>query len=378
MTAYAVRIRALAPLLFRDPKPFAADGGESRAHSLDLPPVSTIAGLVRTFVGEQLHWDWADPRSIEASLGIRITGIHVERQTAGHTCLVVPAPATAVVYLDETTDAPAVLRLEPDLAVGGQGHDTPGGLAPLRVTEDVKALSGYRLWRWSDLQAWLSGATPVPALVASTPIDERVHTAIDRTHRAAADGMLFTAQYRGWDDGDNGPHGAFTEWRLAVTFESPELSTDRAIHTFGGERRPVSLQVIDQPTSLEPTTELRAALTSTAKVTLQLATDGLFDLGWRPAWLSDPAGLHPALAGARLVSAAVGKHVTVSGWAYEQGRRGPKATRWAVPAGSTYFLELSQPLSDDAVDALWWTSVCDQDRDRADAYGLAIWGVWNS
>ena len=252
-----------------------------------------------------------------------------------------PVPRTAVLHAGEGVVTPSVMRLNPAAATEGSGHDAPAGMLPLAVSADVKPLPGYLLWTWNDLEKWLLGRNVFPERVEEPPPDERVQIAVDPRRGAADDGMLFTAQYRSWDQGDNSEFGEHTQWSLVASIEgAPTLSTDPHVAHFGGE-------------------------------------PGVFDGGWRPGWVDDPATLHPALAGATLASAAVGRPETVSGWSYELARRGPKATRWASAAGSTYFFQLARPLTEQDVNDLWLTSVSDQDLDRSDGYGVAVWGVWS-
>lgn len=385
-----LRVDALTPLLFRDARPFSANAGESRATSLLLPPPSAVAGLLRTYIGDQLGWDWHDPDVVQVATAIRLLRFHFERTEAGQTVQIVPAPRTAVLHAAPSTssadatgsaapgDPTEVMRLAPTSLPEGCGCDSPTSIVPLAVTKDVKPVPGYRLWTWPDVENWLTGSNDIPGRVPDPPLDERVQIGIDPRRGAAEDGMLFTAQYRAWDGGDNTAERTHTQWSLVAHVDNaPDLPRGPAVAHFGGERRPVVLTREDDAAMSPPGPALRSVLTSSAQVTLQLLTPAVFDGGWRPGWADDPASLHPALSGARLVAAAVGRPETVSGWSYETGRRGPKSTRWAVPAGSTYFLKLERPLTEQQLTDLWLTSVSDQITDKNDAYGTAVWGVWS-
>ena len=69
----------------------------------------------------------------------------------------------------------------------------------------------------------------------------------------------------------------------------------------------------------------------------------------------------------------------VSGWNLEKGKRGPKAIRRLVPAGSVYFFELKDGNPADLA-KLWLKSVSDKGQDgqdRRDGFGLAMWGIWD-
>jgi CRISPR-associated protein Cmr3 len=58
---------------------------------------------------------------------------------------------------------------------------------------------------------------------------------------------------------------------------------------------------------------------------------------------------------------------------------GPRLFRHGnlVPAGSVYFFEVLSGNAEDLVKNLWLRSVCDEDQDRWDGFGLAIWRLWD-
>ena len=78
------------------------------------------------------------------------------------------------------------------------------------------------------------------------------------------------------------------------------------------------------------------------------------------------AGWKPRVLDGRLVSAAVPDSLAFSGWDLALG--GPKPTRFAVPAGSVYFLE---SLPDD-----WAQTLAENDEDRRQGWGCCLTGVW--
>jgi CRISPR-associated protein Cmr3 len=93
----------------------------------------------------------------------------------------------------------------------------------------------------------------------------------------------------------------------------------------------------------------------------------------RNAWLlATPAFLPgrrslPDVSPAKLVAAASGSPVAFSGW--DVARGGPKPTRFAVPAGSVYFVEGNFDPNQ--------SSVCSDAEDVAQGWGFALRGVWN-
>jgi CRISPR-associated protein Cmr3 len=86
-----------------------------------------------------------------------------------------------------------------------------------------------------------------------------------------------------------------------------------------------------------------------------------------PTFLPGRRALPAVPAPARLVAAASGAPVAVSGW--DVARGGPHPTRFAVPAGSVYFVEgLFIPPRE---------SLCTDDEDVAQGWGFVLQGSWN-
>lgn len=116
-----------------------------------------------------------------------------------------------------------------------------------------------------------------------------------------------------------------------------------------------------------------------------LVTPAIFSEGWLPGWINCHGG---SLVGSpplenranmelRLISASMDRWKPISGWSLERPRPGPKPIRRLVPAGSVYFFEVLSGDAEDIVKKLWLRSVCDDDQDRRDGFGLAIWGIWD-
>jgi CRISPR-associated protein Cmr3 len=107
-------------------------------------------------------------------------------------------------------------------------------------------------------------------------------------------------------------------------------------------------------------------------------TPALFKNGWYPDWLKPigavlkgtPPGANFELT---LISVCNHRWTPVSGWCYE--KFGPKPVRRMTPAGSVFFFERTDRTSVDPAQ-LWLESVSDEDQDRRDGFGLAVWGVW--
>ncbi|PKL02339.1 MAG: hypothetical protein CVV55_04945 [Synergistetes bacterium HGW-Synergistetes-2] len=126
---------------------------------------------------------------------------------------------------------------------------------------------------------------------------------------------------------------------------------------------------------------IRRSLVERSHIRMILVSPAPFSEGWLPGWLKQkeegiigtPPGCEVKL---RLVSAVTGRWQPISGWAIEQGKpQGPKALRRMVPAGSVYFFETIGG-SAGSLAEIWLKSVCDDEQDRSDGFGLALWGIW--
>lgn len=413
MNEQIVRIRPIDTLLFRDARPFGNEEGALTARSLPVPMPGTIAGFLRTLIGNLVNQDWdALDEAGEHSDGI-VRGpllLRAECQEDGswQEAFVLPAPADALVY--EQGEQVRVVRLRPFPLNDGAGCDLPGrafGLQPLQVSVDVKPASGYRFWHERDMLQWLSDAVEnfAPAKVAEPLRDPRVHVAIDDATGVSQEGMLYTVEYRAFErfflrlvsdqlTRYRDELVPYQEWSFVarVQFQG-ELTEIRGVGTLGGEKR---LAYVEPYTRwLECPDMLKHALRGAQYVRMVLATPAIFRRGWLPSWLEEVAvngsraliGCPPTLESTglklRLISAAVPRRVPVSGWSLRRSTYGPKPTRWCAPAGSVYFFEVvegdAQILGTDA----WLLPVSDIDphsesgaRSWQSGYGLALWGIW--
>jgi CRISPR-associated protein Cmr3 len=120
--------------------------------------------------------------------------------------------------------------------------------------------------------------------------------------------------------------------------------------TLGGEGRHATLERSSKPFTW-PTQPLKG----NQKPLIVLATPCPFQAGWEPQSLNG-----------RLVAAAVPGSIAYSGW--DLARGGPKPTRFAVPAGSVYFLE--------SLPDHWARSLAENDEERRQGWGCCLTGVW--
>ncbi len=391
------------PLVARDGRPFGVGQG-NRMRSGDWLLPSVVAGSLRTLLGKQLGGNF-DEAMVKALKGTSVAG----PLPLFDNQLFFPRPADAVVKEVERDKSLLALRPIDDDSYGkNNGCDLPmelvPALLPASVGDDFKPGKTPAFWSTKRMAEWLAdssgqiGTTSTfedwgDEYLESMPQEERTHAKIFPDFGAASDGDLFSTMALDFSRTDrDGVIRIALRVQPDTKFEG-EIRQLNSMHPCGGERRLVRWQANSKanwniPESLK-VAFAKADQSGIRRVRLVLATPGLFEgldgnqQGWKPGWLAEtehgyvgcPPGTTTRL---RLVSAVVDRWRAISGWSLERGQVGAKAVRRMVPAGATYFLEATgkEPLSDLATN-LWLQSVCDNEQDQRDGFGVALWGLWN-
>lgn len=128
-----------------------------------------------------------------------------------------------------------------------------------------------------------------------------------------------------------------------------EVFQRQAVFPWGGEGKRVELHLLEHPVAW-PKPPAEGNL-------LVLTTPGLFANGWcPPSWRESDA----------LQAAAVPDPIALSGW--DLARSGPKPTRFAAPAGSSYFFK--QPVENSPL------RLCPNAEDHAAGWGQYLLGTY--
>jgi CRISPR-associated protein Cmr3 len=367
-------------LFFRDGRPFpSASHGES-----GLPTPQTLAGAIRTHLLEQAGCDSAGFRDLGRMLATGKDFASAAEKTCGAGWIAhvqVRGPwlcrggGDAQPVADVFTAAPAtlhqpkgpmkqdrpLLRLDP---LDKRTH-LPGWNAPLPAMRPLwskehgatERRSGYLTSR--GLQAFLEGGVPEWSDDHLLPegeifaFDRRSGISVAAQRRTAETASIYNASFLALKPG----MAFYAEVALPSASPSTTFADQNALR-FGGEGRRVLVQKV------EPFHWPAATPHSGQGTLVLLTTPGLFalarpDQAWKPSCFDDRS---------RLVAAAVAGSLPVSGWNLATG--GPKPTRFAVPAGSVYFLE---------GDAEFLSGEClaDSPEDRVQGWGCFARGVWN-
>ncbi len=370
MKTVGLCLEALDVLFFRDGRPFM-DGTEQMLSGLPLP--QTLAGAVCTALLQTAGCDFDRLRhaleagkafaeavrkacSAEAhwigALAVRGPWLARWNKNPVVPCeVLVPAPATLHRAKGKTSGQPlfalAPLREElPGWLPVPEEQQRPLWLKASVITEPVE---GYLTP--AGLSHFLKGK-PVPAteIVPACDLfglDYRIGIGISPERLVSEESQIYGRGFLALKQ------GVFLYAEVCLPDDAPVDELD-ALTTlaFGGESRHVLCHRLKEPFAWPR----EVPSTGEQKPLVLLTTPCVFEHGWKPK----------SLAG-RLTAAAVSGSVAFSGW--DLARGGPKPTRFAVPAGSVYFLD---DLPDDAPSLL-----AETEDDRRQGWGCYVRGVWN-
>ncbi len=370
----ALRLEPLDVLFFRDGRPFTEG---SRGQS-GLPVSQTLAGAVRTYLlreagcqvreFEELSQRLRGGASLEEAINrvcgagwiarVEVRGPWFCRDTEKGFEVLVPLPVNLHRLKagngSETTgkNRGSLIRLDPlrpDQELPGWDPPLPG-MRPLWLKERVRTEFTMHYLQPAGLKAYLAGETPEEGSLVKAgelyDFDYRTGIGIEPDQLTSEEGLIYAISLLSLRRGV----GLYAEVRLPT--DSPDgLFSQESLLDFGGEGRKVLARPVEQFTW--PTVSARDG-----RVLLLLTTPAVFENVWCPKFSN----------GTSLVAAAVGGYQAFSGW--DLARGGPKPTRFAVPAGSVYFVETSQGES-------LGDSLADSEEDRRLGYGCIVQGVWN-
>jgi CRISPR-associated protein Cmr3 len=368
------KITPLDPLISRDSRPFGRDQGR-KVRTLDWLTPSVVCGSLRSFVGKQ-HEKGFVPEDLK-KINIRGPFLECERS------LYFPCP------LDFVAGKNMGYALRPSKNAAQGGTEMPLGLSPAFLQnppeDDFKPEDLPKFWSAEAMSDWLKNPDPqtfLEGLLYGLPgpeKDERVHVSINPETGVSEDSLLFSTTGLDFRRREKKEGSRLLQMTVALEAETSNTTYARylealpRLHPLGGERRlaewkaePEEVRGWKAPEGLNVTPRLR----------MILATPAIFSKAWLPGWIDEKSleGLIPSSdVKVKLVSAVIGRWVPISGWNYA-GQRGPKPLRRMAPAGSVYFFENEGGSLD--WEKLWLRAVSDDEQDRNDGFGAALWGTW--
>lgn len=364
--------------LFRDGRPFTA-GSDALARSRFPPTPYTVYGMLRSLLlfqaaarGAVRDLAFGQEREVIArTVGaaddfgrVRLRGPLLGRLADGRIRRYLPAPADLVCAEAQRDDGTRWANAASPAAEHPHGASSASKLQPLwaRHAERPSSVAGGWLAE-EDFQAYLAGSpTRVVQSDALFARELRPGVGIDRQRRTAAEGLLYAIEYIRPQPGV----GVVVDVLDGCDAVPPLLA-------FGGEARGTRCTTV-QLAADPPPPEVRERIARSGLIKLVLAKPALFAQGWLPSWV-DPATLEtrgdrPAL---RLVSAAVPRAEPIGGFDVVAGK--PRATRYAVAAGSVYFFAERQAGAAAAAFDRWYGQ-CVSDLHAEIGFGLSYAGGW--
>jgi CRISPR-associated protein Cmr3 len=341
-----LQVQACDTWFFRESRPHDALGFSELA-SLFPPPVRTLAGALRTYIGERIGIDWQTLTSplpdfdFAAALGgsdclgrLQLNGPWIVHQGQR----LYPAP---LYLMHQGTD---IQRLR-------VGKPVRCDLGHVRLPELAPGLKGYKTLeqRWltgSGLAKCLNGGLPAhDEIVTSTQLfnhEARLGIARDNPSRKVQDGKLYqTRHLRIQDEVHIELDARQVDAALIESWLNPAYPT---MLRLGGEGRMASLVPHSQR---EPLPRAEAA-TAAQTVLLHFITPAdlngemfpehfkKIERNGQTVWQGDINGLSLTIE-----AAVIGKVHREGGW--DMRRHRPHAVKSYLPAGSAWFCRLAQP-----------------------------------
>ena len=374
-------IEPLDVLFLRGNKLFGDPG--SYGESLIPPWPSVAAGAIRSRMLVDRRIDLAAFAAGEIThdteLGtpkepgsFTLSGFYLARKNdAGKAEVLLPPPADLVISKTDDGEL-SISRLSP------QTINLPSSfpLPLLPVLAQGKKRSKPETGYWLTQAGWavyVKGETPSPEqLVQASQLwsfDARVGIGMSAATRSVEEGKLFSAQAIAMKEGIG--------FVAAVTGAQPPAD---GLLRFGGDGRAASIETID---AILPEPDYQA-IAKARRCRLVLTSPGLFMEGWKlpssdnanqqntGARISLPGGLT-----ARLVSAAIPRAETLSGWDLANWQ--PKPAQRVAPTGSVYWLDDLEATPDalcNLVNSGLWGEPCENNVRRAEGFNRCAIGAW--
>lgn len=363
----SIQYRFIQPLdvLFLRGNQLFGDPG-SYGECLVPPWPSVAAGAIRSrmLVDEQVDLPaFSQGRYEHPTLGtpkkpgsFTLSGFHLARQQHDHYEILVEPPADLVISKAGEAGKLEINRLRPQ-SPHLESSFPLEKLPVLTQSERSKAESGY----WLTQQGWqdyLSGQTPnAEQLVHSSDLwkfDARVGIGMSAESRSVEEGKLFSTQALSMKD----------KVGFLVVVMGATPPTDGLLR-FGGDGRAATLQAINWELP-EPDYE---AICQAKRCRIVLTSPGLFPEGWKLPSMDAQNRLHFEGMSGRLVSAAVPRAETISGW--DLANKKPKPAQRVAPTGSVYWLEELESTPDalcKLAESGLWGKPCEDDARRAEGF----------
>lgn len=368
------------PLIFRNGKPFTAAPG-SRAETLPIPYPGTMSGAARTMAWTDSTTDVFDESRINDSYNVRAP-LLVELDDADNVVAwFFPAPSDAVFFdNDEKSKDKADLY---DLKPMPPQHDVMLDKKNMvlcgfkKVIKPKPFKSPPSFWNWTALVEWLRNPISQSEVelnavgIDHLPLQYRIHVAIKNSLQSAIEGALFQTSGVEFDYKPQKDSTLKQTRRFGLLVIS-DLDLQRGgLGHLGGEKRFVDWLPLKTELPFQTCPQdIHDEIVKSGHCRLLLVTPAYFSGENQP-------GKSLTDLGAEVVAIINNRFQTVSGWDYQKKR--PKATKHLVPAGSIFFLKLSDgpEKRKEFIKQVWGKTIGDDPQMNSDGYGLSLLGNWD-
>ncbi|WP_341325695.1 type III-B CRISPR module-associated Cmr3 family protein [Methylotuvimicrobium sp. KM2] len=339
-----VRFEALDTWFFRESRPHDAVGA-SELSSLFPPPMRTLIGALRTFLGEQIGLNWSDLASTQLP-DFDFTATFGDSENLG----LLHCRGSWLVYQGQRL-YPAPLYLmqqDKNMARLQPGKAVYCDLGRVRLPELCAGLKGYKALdqRWLTEQGWLTclqGQEPDAKDIIGpeqlfTP-EARLGIARDISTRAVQKSKLYQTRHLRLQP------SVAVEIEVSGIPENIRMRLNpSAIIRLGGEGR---MAAVYHEATIQPSPRINGQVCQT--FSLHFVTPADFNGQLYPAnfektyqdgqtvWLGELAGIP-----FHIESAVLGKVHREGGW--DMQRHQPRPVKSLIPAGSVWFCRLAQKI----------------------------------
>ncbi len=369
---------------FRDGRPFTK-GEQAEGHSIFPPLPSTVLGALRsTYITEFGDLSLFCSNGMKDMIGtseslcdaIRLRGVFLASNQDNQLNMYFPVPLDLVYKKAEERTRHIPLHALTRAPKNFISNDTSDTILAWSDSEGIDS-EADGLLDMVDIERYLLKDPTDLQLIGLTTLIERepkIGIARSRDTLSSEDRMLYRMNMSRFKNSD-GNYGFVTDYECSQSLPKAE-----GLLKLGGEGKSFTYQDIDLDLdSLSSHLEtVRISAKSTGTFKLYFATPTIFKNGWLPSWLASDtlSGEYPldgkCSISLRLITAAVGKPITIGGW--NMAKREAKPTYRAVPAGSVYYFELiDRSRIDDLIAAFHYQNISDRHSDEG--FGLAFIGV---
>ena len=374
-------LQANDTFFFRDGRPFRK-GDQSEGYSIFPPLPTTILGALRTtyiaaygdlsaFYSKKMVSTIGTPDSLGS---MQLKGVFLADRKTG---IYFPIPLDLIVKKKDEEDRLYPLKINP-VNSNLRSNALLTRLLKWDVPEDVASETSGKLDSVYMASYLLGNKRPFrffseEHFVCSEP---KIGIQRNRKTNTSEESMLYRINMSRFKSISN-----FSALGFIVDYCCTQELPERGLLKLGGEGKSFVYEPSQHnPDPLSKETDLdtlKDAIKKSGCFKLYFASPSIFKQGWLPMWIDEETfqGQYPSSDGSvsvELVTAAVGKPITIGGW--DMKKRRAKPTYRAVPAGSVYYFKvLNESCVDDIINTFHYKNI--SDYQSAEGFGLCFVGV---